>query len=423
MTDKRNEEHEQEQYSFVQETVKDEQTSPKKLWNEILRTAGRGLVFGLAACLAFCALRPWADARFSNPNNEVTIPHDDENADAPEQGEENTDETGQNHPALTVKDYREMNRAMYQVALTATKCVVEVKADRGEDSWEDTAFDEVNSVSGVIVWSNSTEVLVLTPSRILRDAKNLMITFTDSTTHLAVLKKQDKNLGLAVLSVARNELAETTKNQIKPAILGNSNMIGRGDPAIVIGKQFGYAGGIGYGIISSARNCVSAADRESRILTTDIPAAKGGSGILFNTDGEVVGIADQTITATDSMSMVTAYAISGIKKEVEQLSNGRGVPYFGILGAEVPEKMAKEHGIPEGIYVKEVEADSPAMEAGIQSGDIITQINRKDTTNMTAYTNKLMEFRVGDTVRIKGQRQGAASYVEVEFDIVVGSRE
>lgn len=423
MTDKRNEEHEQEQYSFVQETVKDEQKRPKKLWNEMWKTAGRGLVFGLAACLAFCALKPWADEAFSKQENEVTIPQDEDDADIPETGEEEEVEKEPTYPALTVQNYREMNRALYQVAITSSRCVVEVKAIQDGESWEDSAFDSVNSVSGVIVWKSSSEVLLLAPGRILRDAKRLNVTFSDSTTHPAVLKKQDKNLGLAVLSVDSKELASTTKNQIETAKLGNSNIIGRGDPAIAIGKQFGYAGGVGYGIISTARNCVASADKESRILTTDIPAAKGGSGVLFNTDGEVVGIIDQNITATDSMSMVTAYAISDIKEEIELLSNGRGVPYFGVRGVAVPESVTSEREIPAGIYVKEAEADSPAMEAGIQSGDIITHIGGTQVTSLSAYTKKLMECKVGDTVKIRGQRQGASGYVKVDFDIVAGSKE
>lgn len=420
----RREENGREQYSFVQETVKDEQANPKKFWGGILKTAGRGLVFGLAACLAFCALKPWADAAFSKPaEKEVTIPQDEEDEETPKKDEEEAEEKEPVYPALTVENYREMNRALYQVAINAGKCVVEVRAVQGEENWEDSAFDSTNSVSGVIVWSSSSEVLILVPDRILRDAKKLSATFTDSTTHPVQLKKQDKNLGLAVLAADSRKLASTTKKQINTATLGNSNIIGRGDPAIAIGRQFGYAGGVGYGIISTARNRVASADKESRILTTDIPAAKGGSGVLFNTDGEVVGIIDQNITATDSMSMVTAYAISDIKEEIELLSNGRGVPYFGILGVAVPESAVSEQEIPAGIYVKEAEADSPAMEAGIQSGDIITRINKTDITSLSAYTSKLMEFKVGDTVRIHGQRQGASGYVDIDFDIVVGSKE
>ena len=54
-----------------------------------------------------------------------------------------------------------------------------------------------------------------------------------------------------------------------------------------------------------------------------------------------------------------------------------GVPYIGVHGVVVTEKLAGEQGTRKGIYVREVEADSPAMQAGIQNGDVITEINKR----------------------------------------------
>lgn len=419
MSDEHNEG--KENYSFVQETVKDERSGSKKFWSGIMKTAGRGLVFGLAACLAFYALKPWADRTFSDPRKEVTIPQDEENT-AETETENAAGEAEAGYPALTIDNYQEINHALYQVAITAGRSVVEIKAVQDEN-WGDTSFDAVNSVSGVIVWKNGTEVLILAPSRIEKSAEKLVARFADNTEHPVTLKKQDKNLGLAIFSVGCGQIADATMKHIETATLGNSNVIGRGEAVIALGKQFGYAGGVGYGVISSAKNRVLAADRTYWILTTDIPAVKGGSGVLFNTRGEVVGLVNQTFTDTDSMRMVTAYAISDIKEEVELLSNGKGVPYLGIIGVEVPESVSRERSIPRGIYVKEVEADSPAMEAGIRSGDIITEVNRTNIASLSGFTKKLMEFTVGDPVKVKGMRQGASGFVEVKFDVIVGAKE
>lgn len=339
-----------EDYSFLQETVKDEQVNGKNIWNNVWNTFGktacRGLVFGLTACLAFCALKPWASAHLSG--NQVTIPQDDEEETA-DQEPDTEEEAGEvvEYPDLTVEDYCEMNRALYQVALTAGKCVAEVRAVHEEDGWENTKFDAVDSVSGVIVWNDGTDILVVAPSRVLKDASRIRISLCDNTEHEAVLKKQDRNLGLAVFAVSRGLLSDSTMSQIQVASLGNSNIVNRGDAVIALGKNFGYSGGTGYGIISSVKHRVAAADGEYRILTTDIPAADKGSGVLFNLNGEVVGIADQTIS--EKSPLVTAYAISGIKESIELLSNGRGVPYLGIHGVEVTESIFQEKGIPEGL--------------------------------------------------------------------------
>jgi len=194
-------------------------------------------------------------------------------------------------------------------------------------------------------------------------------------------------------------------------------------PVITLGNQFGYTDGAGYGIISSTGNYTSSADRQYRLLTTDITAAENGSSILFNIDGEVIGIADQMVTGRENKNLVTGYAISGIKEIIELLSNGNGVPYLGIWGIEVTEEIAETQGIPRGIYVKEIEADSPAMAAGIQNGDVIVSMGGKDILTLYEYQNQLSKCKTGEEIKLTVQRMGTEEYVEVSFKVTVGNKE
>ena len=323
------------------------------------------------------------------------------------------------YPDLTVEDYQEMNHALYQVALSAGKSVVEIYAVHRDEGWENAGEQ---AVSGVIFWDNGADLLIAAPARIVKDAEALKATFSDNTTYNATLKKQDRNLGLAIIAIKRSDLSDSTRNQIQTAMLGNSNAVNRGDGVIVLGEQFGYAGGVGYGIISSTRNYRTVADGQYRLLDTDIAGSEKGSGILFNTAGEVIGICDQSELQRDG-NLVSAYAISDIKEEIELLANGQGVPYIGVHGVVVTEKLAGEQGIPKGIYVREVEADSPAMQAGIQNGDVITEINKTDITGIAGLHKQIAEAGTGTQIRIKGQRRGADGYVDVTFDVTVGSKE
>lgn len=136
----------------------------------------------------------------------------------------------------------------------------------------------------------------------------------------------------------------------------------------------------------------------------------------------MIGICDQSELQRDG-NLVSAYAISDIKEEIELLANGQGVPYIGVHGVVVTEKLAGEQGIPKGIYVREVEADSPAMQAGIQNGDVITEINKTDITGIAGLHKQIAEAGTGTQIRIKGQRRGADGYVDVTFDVTVGSKE
>ena len=79
------------------------------------------------------------------------------------------------------------------------------------------------------------------------------------------------------------------------------------------------------------------------------------------------------------MSLLTAY----------EMSNNQPRAYFGIHGADVPQEANLESGVPLGAYIKEIEMDSPAMTAGIQSGDVITQIGDVQINNYNELLNVL----------------------------------
>lgn len=411
-----------EQYSFLQETVKDEQKNKKGIIGDLCRLAGKGLIFGITASLAFYAFRPWIVTHLGG--EKVTIPLDQEETPTEEEQTSQDQETADEEietPALTIENYKELNKALYQVALEAGKSVTEVRAVHQDEEWEKSQ-EQTTGVAGVIFWDNGAEILIAAPAGIVKDAEALKVTFADNNTYDATLKRQDRNLGLAIVAVKKADLSDGTRKQIKTATLGNSNMMSRGDGVIALGEQFGYTGGIGYGIISSTRNYKFAADGQYRLIDTDIAGTEKGSSILFNTSGEVIGISDQTETGREG-GLVTAYAISDIKEEIELLANGQGVPYIGVHGVVITEKVSEEQGIPKGIYVKEIEADSPAMQAGIQNGDVITQIDKTDVTSITGYHKKMTEAGSGAQIKVTGQRRGADGYVEVTFDVTIGSKE
>lgn len=79
--------------------------------------------------------------------------------------------------------------------------------------------------------------------------------------------------------------------------------------------------------------------------------------------------------------------------------------------------------MPGGVYVVDVDPDSPAMAAGIQSGDIIYAVNNKNVMNIGSYQSAILEMKTGQQILIEGRRIGAEGYVDVDFAVTVGSRE
>lgn len=411
---------EKSEYLFMQETIKDENSRGKKYRKDLLRIAGLGVAFGVCACISFSALRPWLDEKFPGDSQEVVIPEEKEE----EKSDETTADTGNDSTVQTlgIDSYRELQKAMNSVASEAAKSVVEVIGISGEQDWTEESYDNKNSVSGLIIADNGQELLIYGKTSILRDTKEIHIRFADGTTKQASVKKKDESLGFAIYAVAKSSIAQSTWQQISIATLGSSGSVQKGDAAVVLGKPFGYAGAVGFGTIASSRNELDGDDGSYPLLCTDIGAAEDGTGVIINLSGEVVGIIDQGISGNSSKEMVTGYGISGLKSEIELLSNGQAVPYIGIRGLDVTAEIEAQ-GIPEGVYVRTVETDSPAMAAGIQSGDIITEAAGKKITSLSAYQSVLRDQKRGSKIRLKGQRQGSGGYVDISFDVTVGSKE
>lgn len=408
----------QTEYSFMQETIKDETGGKRKLIHDIWRVAGLGLVFGIVASFSFCAVKPWMENRFQKDPQQVTIPEEEEEGDGEET--ETPEETEAVEPVLDADSYREIQKALSKVAAEAEKSVVEITGVKDEQEWITESYDNSCSVSGLIVADNGRELLILGKISPVKGAKEIRVTFDDGEACTADILMSDSSLDLGIYSVARSVIPESTWAQIKTAVLGSSSTAQQGDPVIVLGSPFGYAGSMGYGTMSSNKTAVEVPDGKYRLICTDIAGADTGTGVIVNLSGEIIGIIDQSISKEEGMHLVTGYGISDLKKNIELLSNGQEVPYIGIRGQDVTSEM-EEQDIPKGVYVREVETDSPAMEAGIQSGDVITEIDGTTVSSLSAYHTALLDEKSGIKVKVKGMRQGADGYVDIEFTVMIGS--
>lgn len=406
-----------DKYSFLQETIKPKPISREKLLKQFVRIAIYGMIFGTFSCLGFFALKPWAQSAFPDNPETVTIPEDDEPED---DGEGETVEE-QKAPVLNKENYEELSDALYASLREAKKGVVFISKVSGEDDRNSQATGIGVSVTGLIAADNGRELLILASDSICGDEKEWNVKFEDNSVYTASLKKRDRNRGLAMFSVPRNSVSGSTWNSIRTATLGNSNLIVQGDSVMAFGTMFGYAGGAGYGIISSTNYRETFYDSECRVLATDISVLSGGTGILFNLDGEVIGMITSEIWDRKAGETANAYSISDLKTLIERMANGESLPYIGVSGTKVTEKLQKEQEMPEGVYVVNVDPDSPAMAAGIQSGDIICMAAGEPVTSVATYQRAVRDMTPGEDVKIKGKRSGADGYVNVTYTVTVGT--
>lgn len=405
---------EPEEYSFLQEVIKDESGSVKSLRAKILRLIGFGLIFGIVASVSFCAVMPWAEKRFESDPDEVTIPRDEK-----EEPKEETTAVSED-PVSEEVSYSRMIRSLNSVSVAARRSVAEVIAiTPGEKG----AGEEKHRLAGVVVADNGQELLILGRMFADKEIEGIQVVFFDGFACQAAVKMSDTNLELCIYAVKRADVENETLRQVQTAQLGSSFHVDVGDVAILLGKPFGQEDAVGYGVVESCDDYVELADGRYEVLSVNAAGFGGGSGIIVDVDGKVIGLISQSIVDNGSGSLIYGYAISNIKDIIEFLSNGTGVPYIGICGTDVTDVMTEEKGIPQGVYVKEVEANSPAMAAGIQSGDIITQVDGTGVNSFDVYHNILMSKKGVQALNLKGCRQGAGDeYVDIDFSVTVGTK-
>lgn len=469
---KQQEQNEQE-FDFIKEKIKDKPINKRRL----LIRAGYNFVcavgFGVIACFVFVFLKPYMeDWLYPEKKSTITIPKDDiptyEESDKPQKndgtvvdseqedpkqenpGQENSkpeqtdsedaeqgDKEQEDKPSeagsdadepenptvvvqkgLEIEDYQSLQNKLYAVGRQANKSVVTVTGVTSGMDWFNTPYESENRAVGIIVGNNGQELLILTERKVITDAQEINITFTDNTVVLASLKKYDGNTGIAIISVPLSEIAQETMDQIVVASLGNSYLVSQGTAVLAIGSASGNT--ILCGTITSSQNKVSTIDVNYSIFTTDIIGNENGSGVLINLSGEIVGLVLQEYSNQSDRNTITALAVSEMKQVIEDLMNNLDVPYVGLRLSTVTDEIARDYGIPKGIYIKSVELDSPAMAAGLQEADVITEINGEVVETVEQYSQKIYASNPQDVVTVKIKRQNGEGYVDLECAVTIG---
>ena len=320
---------------------------------------------------------------------------------------------------LEVEDYADLYTKLKEVADTAGKSLVTVTASSSGTDWFNETYESRRELSGLLVGNNGVELLILAPYSQVEGADTLQAAFADGSTLAAVLKNYDSVTDLAVLSVNLADVEEDTLESIRMAELGSSKSLKAGEPVIAVGSPAGIAGSVKYGNLVASGYKVSVIDGEYNLLITDMERSEKGSGVLLNLSGQVIGLLEDSYLNSSNEGALTAYAISDMKDIIEHLSNSQDLVYMGIHGTDVTEEISEAQGIPAGVYVTGMEADSPAMNSGIQAGDIITEINGKTIPSLSQIREMLLKFSREQVIQVVVMRQGKDGYKEIECSVTL----
>jgi len=428
-----------EEFSFIKEKIKDKPLNKKRVVLKALMCVLMAVIFGTIASFTFVLTKPCFEENLEKKEepDKISIPQDEtstENSEAvtgsnQTSSEGATQETPLAEPPVVVPDFElelddleTLYKKLDEVSESADKFIVTVTGVTSDVDWFNDTLENTGQASGIIVANNGQELLMLTNLNVVNNVEKITVTFIDGSTVEASAGKYDSNTQLAIVSVPLDQIAETTMNSISVATLGNSYASTKGDAVIAVGSPLGYNESVTYGLLTSTSKSVTTIDANYRILTTDAVGSTNASGALINLEGEVIGYISPAYSPDSTMGVITALAISDLKANIEKLSNNEDIVLFGIKGSDVTNNIADQQGLPIGVYIVETQLDSPAMNAGIQNGDIITKLGDTEIKSVRDLQNELVKYQANQVVSVVVKRQGIDEYKDIDFVVTLGAK-
>ena len=413
-------------------------------------TIALAVIFGLVAAVVFQAANFAADRFLNTGKSSVQIKTTD-SVDLQETASDDStaDKVLSDSENGTVAAVAQAS--MPSVVAITTVSVQEIPSFFGYSSHQ---YKSASTGSGIIVGDNDDELLIATNNHVVDGATTLSVCFIgddvanaetetvnagdngDLNVEDAVsakIKGTDADNDLAVVAVKKSDIPEDTLNQIKIAQIGSSDDLAVGQQVVAIGNALGYGQSVTSGWISALNRTISTDDgmNSTGLIQTDAAINPGNSGgALLNMKGELIGINSAKYADSAVEGMGYAIPISKAKPILEELMNRETREkvddskkgYLGVSLANLTTEAIEMYNMPTGAFVRSVEDDSPAQEAGICKGDIIVKFDGQKVSDGDDLLDKLQYYKSGEKIEAVIARATNGEYEENTVELTLGTR-
>lgn len=413
-------------------------------------TIALAVIFGLVAAVVFQAANFAADRFLNTGKSSVQIKTTD-SVDLQETASDDStaDKVLSDSENGTVAAVAQAS--MPSVVAITTVSVQEIPSFFGYSSHQ---YKSASTGSGIIVGDNDDELLIATNNHVVDGATTLSVCFIgddvanaetetvnagdngDLNVEDAVsakIKGTDADNDLAVVAVKKSDIPEDTLNQIKIAQIGSSDDLAVGQQVVAIGNALGYGQSVTSGWISALNRTISTDDETNStgLIQTDAAINPGNSGgALLNMKGELIGINSAKYADSAVEGMGYAIPISKAKPILEELMNretrekvdSSKKGYLGVSLANLTTEAIEMYNMPTGAFVRSVEDDSPAQEAGICKGDIIVKFDGQKVSDGDDLLDKLQYYKSGEKIEAVIARATNGEYEENTIELTLGTR-
>ena len=413
-------------------------------------TIALAVIFGLVAAVVFQAANFAADRFLNTGKSSVQIKTTDSvNLQETASDDSTADKVLSDSENGTVAAVAQAS--MPSVVAITTVSVQEIPSFFGYSSRQ---YKSASTGSGIIVGDNDDELLIATNNHVVDGATTLSVCFIgddvanaetetvnagdngDLNVEDAVsakIKGTDADNDLAVVAVKKSDIPEDTLNQIKIAQIGSSDDLAVGQQVVAIGNALGYGQSVTSGWISALNRTISTDDgmNSTGLIQTDAAINPGNSGgALLNMKGELIGINSAKYADSAVEGMGYAIPISKAKPILEELMNretrekvdNSKKGYLGVSLANLTTEAIEMYNMPTGAFVRNVENDSPAQEAGICKGDIIVKFDGQKVSDGDDLLDKLQYYKSGEKIEAVIARATNGEYEENTVELTLGTR-
>ena len=413
-------------------------------------TIALAVIFGLVAAVVFQAANFAADRFLNTGKSSVQIKTTD-SVDLQETASDDStaDKVLSDSENGTVAAVAQAS--MPSVVAITTVSVQEIPSFFGYSSHQ---YKSASTGSGIIVGDNDDELLIAMNNHVVDGSTTLSVCFIgddvanaetetvnagdngDLNVEDAVsakIKGTDADNDLAVVAVKKSDIPEDTLNQIKIAQIGSSDDLAVGQQVVAIGNALGYGQSVTSGWISALNRTISTDDgtNSTGLIQTDAAINPGNSGgALLNMKGELIGINSTKYADSAVEGMGYAIPISKAKPILEELMNretrekvdSSKKGYLGVSLANLTTEAIEMYNMPTGAFVRNVENDSPAQEAGICKGDIIVKFDGQKVSDGDDLLDKLQYYKSGEKIEAVIARATNGEYEENTIELTLGTR-
>ena len=266
-------------------------------------------------------------------------------------------------------------------------------------------FTRTSLGSGVIVAADGT---ILTNLHVILRASRIHVTLADEREFDATLVGADADSDLAVLRVEAG-------GALPHIALGSSRDVMIGETVIAIGNPFGLSHTVTSGVVSAVGRSLHDEERTyTDLIQTDASINPGNSGgPLLNIRGQLVGINTAIYGKAQGIGFaIPVDRVARVMRELVSYGEVRRV-WTGLVVQDLTPELERHFGVSRGVVVATVEGQSPAAAAGLERGDVLTQVDGREVRSEEEFERRVQDHAQGERMTVTRRRDGADAVVTV----------